>query len=107
MTRARSKDLNPNQIQEYYLAVSKGNKKIEGIIVREDIDNRSYIVFHYVSEDTLFATIYITDNQITDIKLEFDDLAKTRGFSSWYDCANSEYQSTRNGMKKGIPLSAV
>ena len=35
-----------------------------------------YII--YTIEEVLFATIFITDEQITDIKLEFDNAIKTK-----------------------------
>lgn len=47
------------------------------------------IYFITTTDEVLFATLYISDNTLKDIKLEFDDenLVKTRSLASWYQCA--------------------
>ncbi len=97
-------NLNLESTEQYYLSVSKGDKKIESIIVREDIDDRSYIVYHYTIEEILFATIFITDEQITDIKLEFENALQTKSVSSWYECANEEYARYKDWYENNHPI---
>ena len=42
-------------------------------LVKENIDENNYILYHYTTDEVLFATLYISDNTLKDIKLEFDD----------------------------------
>lgn len=79
-------------MEEYYLSVSKEDKKIESIIVKKNLDELSYIVYHYTIDKQLFATIFVKDAKIIDIKLELDNNPTTKGFSSWYECTNAEYK---------------
>ena len=103
LTKSNS-DFNSESTQQYYLSVSKDDKKIESIIVRKDIDDRSYVVYHYTIEEVLFATIFITNEQIADIKLEFDNAIQTKEFSSWYDCANREYKKYKVWYEENHPI---
>ena len=41
--------------------------------MKENIDENNYILYHYTTDEVLFLTLYISDNTLKDIKLEFDD----------------------------------
>ena len=67
----------------------------------------NYILYHYTTDEVLFATLYISDNTLKDIKLEFDDenLVKTRSLASWYQCANDEYQNYKDFYENNHPIA--
>lgn len=91
-------------IEQFYLSVYREDNrdiKLDAILVKENIDENNYILYHYTTDEVLFATLYISDNTLKDIKLEFDDenLVKTRSLASWYQCANDEYQNYKDFMR--------
>ena len=81
--------------------------KLDAILVKENIDENNYILYHYTTDEVLFATLYISDNTLKDIKLEFDDenLVKTRSLASWYQCANDEYQNYKDFYENNHPIA--
>ena len=97
-------------IEQFYLSVYREDNrdiKLDAILVKENIDENNYILYHYTTDEVLFATLYISDNTLKDIKLEFDDenLVKTRSLASWYQCANDEYQNYKDFYENNHPIA--
>ena len=91
----------------YITRASGRDIKLDAILVKENIDENNYILYHYTTDEVLFATLYISDNTLKDIKLEFDDenLVKTRSLASWYQCANDEYQNYKDFYENNHPIA--
>ena len=87
---------NASGTEQFYLSVYKSDNKnmgIDAILVKENIDENNYILYHYTDEKILFATLYFGGDILKDVKLEFEDESiDSRSLSSWYACANKRYK---------------
>jgi len=96
-------------IEQFYLSVYREDNrdiKLDAILVKENIGENNYILYHYTTDEVLFATLYISDNTLKDIKLEFDDenFVKTRSLANWYQCANDEYRNYKDFYENNHPM---
>ncbi len=95
--------------EQYYLSVYRENNKnikLNAFIVKENIDEDNYILYHYTEDKTLFATISVSHERWINIKLEFDDadIVESRSWSSWYKCANNRYKEYMKFYEENHPI---
>lgn len=93
--------------EQFYLSVSKGDKKIEAILVKENIDEESYILYHYTIDQELFAILSIKNDILLDVKLQFNhvEAQKSRGLADWYECANEVYSDYKDWYDENHPMA--
>lgn len=84
-------------------------KKIEALIVKNDINEHFYEVEHYTTNGTKVATLIIRDNNyIDDIKLHIEDvdgrIVNNHKEEPYLDCVGHMYQDVRDWYDKNYPI---
>lgn len=84
--------------EQYIMTVSKDEKALQAIIVKENFSDENFDLHHYTTDQVLIATINIRDNKVVDIELNNDRPFQTKGY---VDCVGDEYSNYKEFYSRG------
>lgn len=90
--------------EQYIMTVSKEDKALQAIIVKENFSDGNFDLHHYNIDQILIATINVRDNKVVDINLNKNRPLQTKGY---VDCVGEEYSNYKEFYSRGDAYEMV